>query len=79
MPPKTGHDKTGGVNDWRGSGRTMGETVCRRLSSCAGASFHAVVPFPVAAHQTGRAVFPHPASGREHAFAHGKFVVRGAS
>ena len=42
----------------------------------AGASLPAVAPFPVAAHRTGRAVFPHPALGRDHAFAHGKLVVR---
>ena len=38
----------------------------------AGASFHAIAPFPVAAHQTGRAVCPHPAFGRDHAFALGR-------
>ncbi len=32
--------------------------------------------FPVPAHQTGHADFPHPAFGRDHAFAHGKRVVR---
>ena len=29
-----------------------------------------------AAHRTGRADFPHPALGRDHAFAHGRLVVR---
>ena len=31
--------------------------------------------FPVPAHQTGRAVFPHPAFGRDHAFALGMGTV----
>ena len=35
-----------------------------------------MTPFPVAAHRAGRADFPHPALGRDHAFAHGKLVVR---
>ena len=30
-----------------------------------------------AGHTTGRADFPHPALGRDHAFAHGKLAVRG--
>ena len=30
----------------------------------------------IAAHRTGRAVFPHPALGRDHAFAHGRLAVR---
>jgi hypothetical protein len=34
---------------------------CRRLSAFAGASLPAVAPFPVPAHRTGRADFPHPA------------------
>ena len=33
-------------------------------------------PFPVAAHRTGRAISPHPALGRDHAFAHGRLAVR---
>jgi transposase len=50
----------GRVDDWRGGGRTMGVAVsgCFR---CAGASLHAMAPFPVAARRTGRADFPHPA------------------
>ena len=31
----------------------------------------------LAGHTTGRADFPHPALGRDHAFAHGKLAVRG--
>ena len=42
----------------------------------AGASIHAMAPFPVAAHRTGRADFPHPALGRDHAFAHGRLALR---
>ena len=49
----------------------------RRLSPVAGASIPAMAPFPVAAHRTGRANFPHPALGRDHAFAHGRLAVRG--
>jgi hypothetical protein len=63
------------VDDWRGDDRYWGVAVCRRLLSRSGASIHTVVPFPVAAHQTGRAVFPHPAFGRDHAFAHAKPLV----
>ena len=37
-----------------------------------------IVTFPVPAHRTGQAVLPHPALGRDHAFAHGKLAVRGA-
>ena len=64
------------VDDWRGGGRRMGVAVSGGFRN-AGASLPAVAPFPVAAHRTGRAVFPHPALGRDHAFAHGKLVVRG--
>ena len=45
-----------------------GGSCSRRLSPSAGASLLAVTPFPVAAHRTGRAGFPHPALGRDHAF-----------
>ena len=34
-----------------------------------------VATFPVPAHQTGRADFPHPAFGRDHAFALGRPIV----
>jgi putative transposase len=51
----------GGVDDWRGGGRSRGVAVDRPLSRCAGASFRAMAPFPVAARQTGRADRPHPA------------------
>ena len=37
-----------------------------------------MVTFPVPAHRTVRADFPHTALGRDHAFAHGKLPVRGA-
>ena len=67
---------SGRVDDWRGGGRRMGVAVSGGFRN-AGASLPAVAPFPVAAHRTGRAVFPHPALGRDHAFAHGKLVVRG--
>ena len=36
-----------------------------------------VAAFPVPAHQTGRAGFPHPAFGRDHAFACGRPLVLG--
>jgi hypothetical protein len=49
------------VDDWRGGGRSRGVAVVRRLSPVAGASVRTVAPFPVAARQTGHAVFPHPA------------------
>jgi putative transposase len=51
----------GGVDDWRGGSRSRGVAVDRPLSRCAGASFRAMAPFPVAARQTGRADLPHPA------------------
>ena len=35
--------------------------VCQRLSPVAGASVHALAPFPVAARRTARAALPHPA------------------
>ena len=66
----------GRVDDWRGGGRRMGVAVPGGFR--AGASLPAVAPFPVAAHRTGRADFPQPALGRDHAFAHGKLVVRTA-
>jgi hypothetical protein len=50
-----------GVDDWRGGSRSRGVAVDRPLSRCAGASFRAMAPFPVAARQTGRADLPHPA------------------
>src|ERR1019366_6714012 len=49
------------VDDWRGSGRSRGVAVIRRLSLATGASVRAVAPFPVDARQTGQADFPHPA------------------
>jgi hypothetical protein len=39
----------------------MGVICCRLPSPSAGVSVPAVTPFPVPAHRTGRAVFPHPA------------------
>jgi transposase len=54
----------GKVDDWRGGRRSRGVAVFRRLSPYAGASVRAMVPFPVAACQTGRADFPHPAFSR---------------
>ena len=69
--------RPGRVDDWRGGGRRMGVAVPGGFRD-AGASLPAVAPFPVAAHRTGRADFPQPALGRDHAFAHGKLVVRTA-
>jgi len=58
LPPGT----SSRVDDWRGGGRFRGVAVVRRLSLTAGALFPwTVAPFPVAARQTGRADFPHPA------------------
>ena len=51
----------GRVGDWRGGVRNWGVVVFQLLSRHAGASFQSIAPFPVAAHQTGRADFPHPA------------------
>ena len=68
-----------GVESTTGAVAVGGGGSCsRRLSPSAGASLLAVAPFPVAARRTGRADFPHPALGRDHAFAHGKLAVRGA-
>src|SRR5437879_6529605 len=39
----------------------MGSCCGRLLSQNAGASIHAITPFPIPAHRTGRADFPHPA------------------
>ena len=63
------------VGNWRGSGRRMGVAVAGGFRY-AGASLPAMAPFPVAAHRTGYADLPHPALGRDHAFAHGRLVVR---
>src|SRR5271170_1891150 len=52
------------VDDWRSGCRSRGVAVRRQLSHIAGASIRTVAPFPVAAHQTGRADFPHPAFSR---------------
>ncbi|MBV8914160.1 MAG: transposase [Acetobacteraceae bacterium] len=57
LPPKC----PGRVSDWRGGGEVRGVAVGRRLTPRAGASIRSVAPFPVAARQTGRAVFLHPA------------------
>ena len=52
------------VDDWRSGCRSRGVAVRRQLSHIAGASIRTVAPFPVAARQTGRADFPHPAFSR---------------
>ena len=52
------------VDDWRSGCRYRGVAVRRQLSRIAGASIRTVAPFPVAARQTGRADFPHPAFSR---------------
>src|SRR5689334_6431336 len=49
------------VDDWRGSDRSLGSCRCPAAFACAGASFLTMAPFPVAARQTGRADFLHPA------------------
>jgi hypothetical protein len=59
-----GRIEMGGVDDWRGCCRFRGVAVVRRLSPRAGASVRTMAPFPVAARQTGRADFPHPAFSR---------------
>ena len=56
--------KTSRVDDWRSGCRSRGVAVRRQLSHIAGASIRTVAPFPVAARQTGRADFPHPAFSR---------------
>ena len=68
--------RDGRVDDWRGGSRRMRVAVPGGFRN-AGASLPAVAPFPVAAHRTGQAGFPHPALGRDHAFAHGRLAVRG--
>ena len=58
LPPGT----SSRVGDWRGCGRSRTEAVFRRHSPSAGALLvRTTAPFPVAARQTGRADFPHPA------------------
>ena len=52
------------VDDWRSGCRSRGVAVRRQLSHIAVASIRTVAPFPVAARQTGRADFPHPAFSR---------------
>ena len=52
----------GRVGGWRGGGR-RGISVSAPFGSRCPTS-HAVAPFPVAAHRTGRADFPHPALGQ---------------
>src|SRR5438093_1550745 len=47
--------RTGAVTEGVGSG------CCRPLLRLAGVSVHAMAPFPIPAHRTGRAGFPHPA------------------
>ena len=64
-PPTLPEEAFCRVDDCRGGGRRMGGSCSRRLSHVAGASLPAVTPFPVAAHRTGRADFPHPALGRD--------------
>src|SRR3954471_17437052 len=49
------------VDDWRGSDRSLGSCRSPAAFARAGASFLTMAPFPVAAHQTGRADFLHPA------------------
>ena len=58
--------KLGRVDDWRGGGRTWGVAVSGGFRD-AGASVHAMAPFPVAALRTRRAVFRHRALQWDHA------------
>src|SRR4051812_46310728 len=48
-------------DDWRGSVRFARLYCCPAAFARAGVAVRAVVPFPVAAHQTGHADFRHPA------------------
>ena len=60
-----GRVEMGRVDDWRGGCRPRGVAGVRRLSPRAGALFPwTMAPFPVAARQTGRADYPHPAFSR---------------
>src|SRR4051794_18508285 len=52
------------VDDWRGSVRFARLYCCPAAFARAGVAVRAVVPFPVAAHQTGHADFRHPAFTR---------------
>ena len=52
---------------------------CRRLSLDAGASVLAIAPFPLPAHRTQRADFPHCALRLASRGAHGGHIVIGAS
>jgi len=51
----------GRVNNWRGFLRAWGVSVFRLLSLLPGVSIQFMIPFPVAARQTGRAHLAHPA------------------
>jgi transposase len=53
----------GRIDDWRGGVREWGFTVTGGFR-CTGTSVHPIALFPVAAHQTGRADYPHPAFGQ---------------
>ena len=46
-----------------------------RLAFAAVPSPTPIGPFPPPARRTGRADFPHPALSRDHAFAHGRYLV----
>ena len=52
--------------------RVEGVAVADGFRPSAGASGSTLTPVPLPAHRTQRAVFPHWALGRDHAFAHGK-------
>ena len=54
---------TGRVDDWRGGDRCCISVAAPFGSRCP--TSHTVAPFPVAAHRTGHADFPHPALGQD--------------
>jgi hypothetical protein len=56
-----GRVEMGGVDDWRGGGRSQGELFSGGFHPAGALSIRTVAPFPVAARQTGHADFPHPA------------------
>jgi transposase len=65
---ENGDLEIGRVNNWRGCLGAWGVSVVRLLSLLSGVSIQFITPFPVAARQTGRADFPHPAFTCNQAF-----------
>ena len=56
-----GRIEIGRVDDWRGGVRSRGNLLSGGFHRAGALSIRTVVPFPVAARQTGHADFPHPA------------------